>query len=279
MTVLEDVLADLAAESLQLDGWVAGLAVEGWSTVTTPEGWTVAHQVAHLHWTDAASLTAVTDPPGFGALLKAAAGEPDGYVDRAADELAAIGVDQLLPVWREGRVELDAALRAFESGALRALESGALRAVPDGEKIPWFGPPMSPASMATARFMETWAHGHDVAEALGITVPRTDRVRHVCHLGVRARGFAHLVRGEDLPTDEVRVELTAPGGELWTWGPADAEQRVTGDAWDFALLATRRRHRDDVDVRAEGTSADHWLDVVQAFAGQPGDDPRRLEDR
>jgi uncharacterized protein (TIGR03084 family) len=260
---LETVLADLAAESEQLDGWVSNLPVQGWGVETTAEGWTVAHQVGHLAWTDHASLTAATDPAAFGALLKEALEDPEGFVDHAAESWAAKPVPMLLDTWREGRSRL----------------AEALRAVPDGEKVPWFGPPMSPTSMATARFMETWAHAHDVAEGVRLDVPRTDRVRHVCHLGVRTRGYAHVVRGEDAPDAPVRVELRSPGGELWTWGPEDADQRVEGDAWDFALLVTRRRHRDDLDVRATGDEADHWLDVAQAFAGSPGTDPRRLAER
>jgi uncharacterized protein (TIGR03084 family) len=263
MSVLDDVLADLADESLQLDTWVAGLPADGWATVTTAEGWTVAHQVGHLHWTDLASLAAMTDQQEFGRSMKAALENPDGYVDAAAEEMAMLPPEELLAVWREGRVALDAALRA----------------VPAGEKIPWFGPPMSPTSMATARLMETWAHSHDVAEALGLTVPQTARARHVCHLGVRTRGFAYVMRGQEMPDVEVRVELTGPDGEVWTWGPEDAAERVTGSGYDFALLATRRRHLDDVDVRAEGEHAAHWLTIVQAFAGLPGADPVRLADR
>jgi uncharacterized protein (TIGR03084 family) len=263
MTVLEGVLTDLAAESLQLDSWVAALPADGWATVTTPEGWTVAHQVGHLHWTDRASLAAITDPEEFGRSMKAAAGNPSGYVDEAADELAMLPPEELLAAWREGRVALDAALRD----------------VPEGEKIPWYGPPMSPASMATARVMETWAHSHDVGEALGLPIPQTSRAKHVCHIGVRARGFAYLVRGEELPEAEIRVELTGPEGDLWAWGPEDAAQRVTGSGYDFALLATRRRHLEDVDVHAEGADATHWLSIVQAFAGLPGNDPVRLADR
>lgn len=259
MTVLDSLLDDLAAESFQLDSWVAGLSAAGWATVTTPEGWTVAHQIAHLHWTDLQSIDAITDRSAFDATVASAAQNPMGFVDDAADELALEPPDQLLLGWRRGR------------GAL----AEALRSVPEGEKIAWFGPAMSPASMATARIMETWAHGQDVAEAVGITVPRTARARHVCHLGVRTRGFAHLVRGEPDPGVDIRVELLGPDGELWAWGPEDAEQRVTGDGWDFALLATRRRHRDDVAVQAEGAVADHWLDIVQAFAGPPGTDPAR----
>ena len=68
----------------------------------------------------------------------------------------------------------------------------------------------------------------------------------------------------------VRVELTAPGGDLWAYGPLDADERVTGLAWDFALLVTQRRHRADLALRAEGPGADAWLDLAQAFAGPSG---------
>lgn len=261
--VLDGILSDLVDESLQLDTWVASLPADGWTTVTTPEGWTVAHQIGHLHWTDAASLAAITDQDEFGRGMKRAAANPEGYVDEGAEEMALLPPEELLATWREGRVALDAALRS----------------VPDGEKIPWFGPPMSPASMATARVMETWAHSHDVGEALGLKIPQTSRAKHVCHIGVRARGYAYLVRGQQLPDMDVRVELTGPDGDVWTWGPEDAPERVTGSGYDFALLATRRRHLDDVDVRAEGENAAHWLTIVQAFAGLPGADPKRMAER
>lgn len=263
MSVLDDVLADLTAESEQLDSWVSPLTEEAWRTVTTPEGWTVAHQVAHLHWTDRASVTAVAGGADFEALLATASANPTGFVDDEAERLAQIPPADLLAAWRSDRDAL----------------AEALRGAPDGAKIAWFGPPMSASSMATARFMETWAHSHDVADALGVDIPRTERVRHVCHLGVRTRGFAYLTRGREAPAVEVRVELTAPGGETWTWGPEGAADRVTGDAWDFALLAARRRHRADVDVQATGDAADEWLDIVQTFAGLPGNDPQRLADR
>ena len=263
MTLLDEVLADLEAESAQLDGWVALLDADGWRTVTTPEGWTIAHQIGHLHWTDLASLMAISDRPAFEESLKIAAANPSGYVDEGAEEMSQVPPAELLAQWREGRAALQAALRG----------------VPAGEKIGWYGPPMSPVSMVTARLMETWAHSHDVAEALGIEVPRTSRAKHVAHIGVRARGFAHLVRGEEIPDGDVRVELTGPEGDLWTWGAEDAPDRVTGSGYDFALLVSRRRHLDDVDVTAEGANATHWLSIAQAFAGLPGNAPKRLAER
>jgi uncharacterized protein (TIGR03084 family) len=137
--------------------------------------------------------------------------------------------------------------------------------------MPWFGPPMSPASMATARFMETWAHALDVYDALGARPEPTDRIRHVAHLGVRTRNFSFGVHELEPPAEEFRVELTAPSGETWVWGPADAEQRVTGSAVDFCLLVTQRAHRADTDLVAEGADAEKWLSIAQAFAGPPGE--------
>lgn len=257
MTGIDEVLADLAAESAELDAAVAGLAPADWARDTPAAGWTIAHQIAHLAWTDSVALTAATDADAFWARLAAS---PDllSEVDRGAAEGAADLPADLLAHWRSGRDQLAAALAH----------------VPPGGKIPWFGPPMSAMSMATARLMETWAHGLDVFDALGLAKPPTARERHIAYLGVRTRAFAYSVRGLPPPADDVRVELTGPDGDLWAFGPPDAAQRVTGLGHDFVLLATRRRHRDDLSLKAEGADADHWLTIVQAFAGPPGDDPQ-----
>jgi uncharacterized protein (TIGR03084 family) len=125
--------------------------------------------------------------------------------------------------------------------------------------------------MATARFMETWAHSLDVHDALGATPEPTDRIRHVAHLGVRTRDFAFLSRGLDAPGEEFRVELTAPSGDLWAWGPVDAPQGVQGPALDFCRLVTQRIHRDDTALVAKGGDANTWLGIAQCFAGPPGE--------
>ena len=73
------------------------------------------------------------------------------------------------------------------------------------------------------------------------------------------------------PAEEFRVSLTAPSGDVWTWGPDDAEQRVTGPAYDFCLLVTQRVHRADTALVAVGADADRWLDIAQCFAGPSGE--------
>lgn len=257
-SLLDEVLADVAIESRLLDDLVAPLDESGWRTPTPAAGWDVATSIAHLAWTDEAALAAAADAVGDGdawrRLVAQALQDPAGFVDRGALAGGAVAPADLLSRWRTGRRGLAAALVALSSGT----------------RMPWFGPPMSPTSMATARFMETWAHGLDVHDALGVPVEPNDRVRHVAHLGVRTRDFSFRSRGLEPPTAEIHVLLTAPGGAAWEYGDAAAEQSVTGPAWDFALLVTQRRNRADLALIADGADADRWLDLAQAFAGPPG---------
>lgn len=253
MADLQGILADLDAETASLDRLVSGLRTETWRTPTPAEGWSIAHQIAHLAWTDEVAALAARDTEAFGALLKRAVVAPD-TIDREAAEGAAMEPGALLERWRTGRAAL----------------AEALLAVPAGQKLPWFGPPMSAASMATARAMETWAHGQDVTDALGVDHEPGPALRQVAHLGVRTRDFAYVLRDRTPPAEPFRVELLSPDGEAWAWGPDDAEQQVSGPAVDFCLLVTQRRHRDDVALVATGADAEAWLEIAQAFAGAPG---------
>jgi uncharacterized protein (TIGR03084 family) len=254
MATAEHLVAELRAESDDLDELIADLEAARWSTPTPAPGWTIAHQIAHLLWTDRVALLSATDEAGFNVVLGEAALDPTGFVDRAAEELATTPPRELLADWRHTRAQLH----------------DALVGVAAGRKLPWFGPPMSAASMATARLMETWAHGLDVADALGVRRPATDRLRSIAHIGVRTRDFAFAVHGLTPPTETFHVELTAPDGSTWSWGPDDAAQRVTGSAEDFCLLVTQRRPRGELTVIAHGADAETWLTIAQAFAGPPG---------
>ncbi len=254
MSDISQLLADLHAETADLDVLVAGLGEADWALPTPAPGWSIAHQIAHLAWTDDLAVLAATDPTAFAATLELALTAPECYVDDGAEAGARMPPAQLLDRWRTGRARL----------------AGCLATLPAGTRLVWMGPPMSPSSMATARLMETWAHGLDVADALGVTRPPTGRLRHIAWLAVRTRDFAFTVHGRQPPRDEFRVELTAPDGSVWTFGSAAAEQSVTGPALDLCLLATQRRHRDDLALTAVGPDAEAWLELAQAFAGPPG---------
>lgn len=254
MADLNTVLDELGAECGELDNLVANLGEPQWFEDTPASGWTIQTQIAHLAWTDDASLLAITDPPAFQEELQRALQDMEHFIDDAAFERAEQSPSSLLEQWRAGRARLREALQG----------------VPDGTKIAWFGPPMSATSMATARLMETFAHGQDVRDTLGVTRTDSPGLRSIAHIGVRTRDFAFMVNDKPVPPQQFRVELTAPDGSLWAWGPEDATQRVTGRAFDFCLLVTQRRNRGDLDVHADGAEADAWLDIAQAFAGPPG---------
>jgi enediyne biosynthesis protein E11 len=254
MAVVNDVLADLTAEGDDLEQTVADLNSSQWALQTPAPGWTIAHQIAHLASTDGMVALAASDPAEFERRVPQANEDFDAVIEASLAEQLSGSPDELLARWR----------------TQRAAARTALAAVPAGQKVPWLVMPMSAASLATTRLMEMFAHGQDIVDALGVTRAPTDRIRHVARFGVRTRDFSFLARGLTPPAEEFRVELTAPSGALWQFGPDDAAQRVTGPAVDFCLLVTKRRHRDDLALIATGPDANRWLDIAQAYGGPPG---------
>jgi uncharacterized protein (TIGR03084 family) len=245
---------DLSAESADVRAMVADLDAAGWRRDTPAEGWTIADQVSHLAYFDDVTVQSATDPDAFRAeLARIEAGggvNPDGVAAQFRD----LSGGELL--------------RWFDLSRERLLDT--FRELDPAVRLPWFGPAMSAASSVTARIMETWAHGQDIADALGVRREPTARLRHVAHIGVGARAYSYAVNERSLPDLGVRVELTAPDGSSWTWGPPDAVDRITGPALDFALLITQRRHRDDLGLTITGPLAQEWAGIGQAFAGPAG---------
>ncbi len=253
MSNIDGLLADLTEEQDALDRVVAPLDEQAWRTPTPAESWQVRDQVSHLAYFDATAALALVAPGRFAEHRRALlAGEVAPGADVAFGRT--VGGSRLLADWRTGRGDLHDALAAAD-GAIR---------------VPWYGPDMSLASFVTARLMETWAHGQDVRDALGLPPSVSDRLRHVCHLGVAARRYAHLVHGVEDDGTPIRVEVTSPDGVLWAWGPEEAEEKITGSALSFALVVTQRRHADDTDLSATGGAARRFLSVAQAFAGPAG---------
>jgi uncharacterized protein (TIGR03084 family) len=236
------VARDAAAEGDELDALVAPLDAEGWARATPAEGWSVRTTIAHLFRTDEAGLASTRGE------------DLTSFIPEILEPTFGGSDTELLDAWRASRSAVRAAVLALE----------------DGTRLPWFGPPMSAVAFLTARAMETWAHGLDIADALGVRRAPTARLRHVCEIGFRTRGWSYVVAEKPQPEVPVRVELVAPDGSTWSWGPDDAPESVTGPALDFALLVTQRRHRDDLALVARGAAAEDWLSVAQAYAGFPG---------
>jgi uncharacterized protein (TIGR03084 family) len=255
---VDDLRRDLVAEQDSLDDVVGNLTAEQWSRATASPGWNVFDQVAHLAYFDDRASIAISDPDGFRRDL-------DEMLARTAtksiDEitlgpLRRLTSKDLVTLWRENR---------------RRLNDDA-RALTDESRVPWYGPSMGAKSFLTARLMETWAHGVDIVDSLGVTREPTDRLRHVAQLGYITRQWSYSVRGETMPPGTVRLELTAPRGVAWRWGPDDAEDSIKGSAEEFCLVVTQRRHPSDTSL-SSGDLGTHWLQRAQAFAGAPSEGP------
>jgi uncharacterized protein (TIGR03084 family) len=252
---LQGVYADLAAEGDAFDGLVAGLDETGWTTPTPAPGWTIAHQVAHLAFIVHLARLSAADAAAFEVEAAPARIDFQGTVDAKLAEYLADAPESLL-----------ARCHSERAGA-----AAALAAVPEGQMIPWLVNPLPPAVIASAGIMELFGHGQDIADALGVERERTDRIVHLVFFALLTNSFGYMAHGLTPPKEQFRLELTAPSGTLWEFGPADSTERVTGSAWDFCLLVTRRRHRDDLDLQAHGAEADRWLNVAQAYRGPAGE--------
>jgi uncharacterized protein (TIGR03084 family) len=177
----------------------------------------------------------------------------DAFMALHIDKARSMTPAGLLEWWRSARQTLASVLGSYD---------------PD-RKLPWYGPPMRAQSSAVARLMETWAHGQDVADALGIRRRPTDRLFRIAELGVKTFRFGFENRGLDAPTERVRVTLTGSSGRVETWNP-DASESVEGPVEDFCLVVAQRRNVLDTTLVLTGPVATRWMEVAQIFAGPPG---------
>ncbi len=252
---LREIVDDLEAEQAALGDLLDTLEPADWDRDTHAPGWLVRDQVTHLAQFDEAARLGWADPEGFREQAERERQGPGSFEERYLAEGRAMTPGELLARWR---------------AASNALVAAARESVPP-ERVPWYGPAMSPASFLTARLMETWSHGLDVADAVAADAPQTDRLRHIAFIAVRARPFSYQNRGMDVPAGNVFVQLHSPGGQVWEFGDSNAENRVSGDAYEFCCVLTRRRHVDDTLLAVEGPLAREWMEIGQAFAGPPGE--------
>jgi uncharacterized protein (TIGR03084 family) len=252
------LLGDLEAESAELDVRLAGLTPERWNLDTPAQGWTIADQVSHLAYFDDTATLSSADADRFRTDADELMAMDVDFASTIAARYRSCSGDELLAWFRQARRNLLVAFGQVDPSA----------------RLPWYGRSMSAASMATARLMETWAHGQDIADALQQTVVPSMRLRHIAHLGVLTFRFSFESRGLAVPSLSPYVALEAPDGSEWTWGDPATPFSVRGPALDFCRVVTQRRAVEDTELARIGAPAEHWLHVAQAFAGPPTLGPR-----
>jgi len=246
------IFDDLGAEQERLEKILSGLDEAQWRSASAAEGWTIADVVLHLAQSEEAAAATVTHGT-LRAGLGAVAGDT---MDARAN--AAVRMER--PVLPSGPAEVFARWQRARQAALAAM-----RAADPDQPVPWMVGTLKPATLATTRLAEHWAHGLDIAGPLGADFPDTGRLRHIAWLAHRTLPYALSLAGE--PAAAVRCELTAPdGAEVWRFGPPDAESAITGAAGAFCRVAAQRLDPERSGLEASGPAGTTALRLVRTYA-------------
>ena len=258
---MKTICDDLNNEYEALDHIVSHLKKEEWLIKTPFNQWTIKDEISHIAYFDSTSKLSATDASAFNKHFESilvGVTQADDVFTKTLAKGRLMSIEELMQWWRTERNELLDALRNHDPK----------------KKLPWYGLPMSAKSFATARLMETWAHGQDIVDALGIQRVPTDRLKHIAHLGNTTRGWSYANRQMAVPDQSVYVQLTSPSNIVWEWGNPQEDNIIQGSAEEFCLVVTKRRHVDDTHLIVKGSVAREWMIIAQAFAGPPADGPK-----
>lgn len=255
------VSLDLRTEADQLNELLLELDEASWAKPTPFQDWTPWDVVAHLHFFDRVSLLALNDEGAFARCrddLMAKMKRGVRLADEARTELGALSADALRARWIEDCHEMADALGRSDPK----------------RRLPWFGPDMGVQMFTTARFMETWAHAHDIYDLLHRPRTYDDRIQHIVVIGMKTFGWTFVNRGEEVPGPPPHVRLTAPSGAIWEFGDPSEEECIRGEAVEFCHVVTQGRNIADTSLSVRGPIATRWMSIAQCFAGAPADPPK-----
>ena len=246
---LDNQINDLRIEGRELYKILDTLEDDAWERPTPFKDRTVNWVVQHLHDADRWAYHSITDPDGFRAWVK----------DRSRS------TEQPEPL--KGRPLVERWINYLEGLCDK------LGDVDPDLRAPWFGPDMGIRMMATARQMETWSHGQDIFDLLHLPRSNTDRIKNICHIGVRTYGWTFVNRELAIPDPTPYVSLASPSGATWEWGEPSRQECVKGSAVEFAHVVTQGRNIADVNLEVTGQNATRWMEIAQCFAGPPETPP------
>jgi len=240
------VFDHLRAEQEQIEEILSGLTESDWHSASGAPGWTVADVVLHLAQTEevvAASAAGDEGPLGWG--------------------IGSASVDSVVDRWvREERAAPSEVFRRWREARRNAL-AGLTQADPQA-RLRWVKTPLRPATLATTRLAEHWAHALDITGPLGIPYPDTERLWHIAWLGHRTLPYAFELTGETSP--DIFCDLVAPDGTAWRFGPPDAESTISGPAGAFCRVGARRLGAEDSGLVTQGQYGATALRVLRNYA-------------
>jgi uncharacterized protein (TIGR03084 family) len=236
------------------------LAEADFDRKTLFKDWTINDVLAHLHFFNYAADLTLKDGDAFMVLLGSLRSAREG------GESLVAATDRMLD-GAKGR----ALLTLWHDYYLKMADNYA--AADPKQRIKWAGPDMSVRSSVTARLMETWAHGQEIYDLLGVERRDGDRIKNIVVLGVNTFGWTFSNRGEDLPADKPYLRLTAPSGDVWEWHEPSDRNLIEGSATDFCQVVTQTRNIADTGLRVVGDTATRWMSMAQCFAGEPQNPP------
>ena len=252
---------DLREEGRALAALLEALGAGDWARPTPFKGWTVNEVMQHLHFGDWMASVSLADPERFARIVEAR------REARKRGEDGAAALAGVAPEMRSGP-----ALLEQWRGTLEALCERLGGEDPD-RRVPWVGPSMGVRSFATARQMETWAHGQDIYDLLRRPRDHFDRLANICVLGCRTFEWTFRNRGLEPPAPMPCVRLALPSGAPWSHGEESRTDRIEGSAVDFCRVVTQGRNIADVALAVAGEPARAWMAIAQCFAGPPVDPP------
>jgi uncharacterized protein (TIGR03084 family) len=242
------VFDDLGAEQERLEDILGELDEAGWMSPSGAAGWTVTDVVLHLAQSEE-SVAATASGGDLRTGLGQAAG---GTVDERIDALV-----------RAERAAPEVVFGRWQRARRAALD--ALRAADPDRPLRWVAAPVKPATLATTRLAEHWAHGLDITGPLGREFPDTERLRHVAWLAHRTLPYAMTLAGAQ--PGPVWCQLTAPDGvSVWEFGRPEAASAISGPAGDFCRVAARRLAPDSSRLTVSGPHGTTALSLLRTYA-------------
>jgi uncharacterized protein (TIGR03084 family) len=122
-------------------------------------------------------------------------------------------------------------------------------------------------AFVTARTMEHWAHGLDIRAAVNQPAADTDRLQPIAWLGYSSLPYAFERADVQPPSGHtLRIDVTGPNREMWTYGPPDATDVISGPAGIWCRRAVQRITPEDAsELSADGPLAELAVRHARAF--------------